>query len=74
MQHRPTAILSADVVGYSGLMEADETGTLEPVFDKFARGLGAMSWLKIVPDLDGLREHPRFKAIMAAAAARPATH
>src|SRR6478609_634858 len=29
MQRRLAAILSADVVGYSGLMEADETGTLE---------------------------------------------
>src|SRR5476649_524414 len=29
MQRKLTAILSADVAGYSGLMEADETGTLE---------------------------------------------
>jgi TolB-like protein/class 3 adenylate cyclase len=29
MQRKLTAILSADVVGYSGLMEVDETGTLE---------------------------------------------
>ena len=29
MQRKLTAILSADVVGYSGLIEADETGTLE---------------------------------------------
>ena len=29
MQRRLTAILSADVAGYSGLMEANETGTLE---------------------------------------------
>ena len=29
MQRKSTAILSADVVGYSGMMEADETGTLE---------------------------------------------
>ena len=29
MQRKLAAILSADVVGYSGLMEADETGTLE---------------------------------------------
>ena len=28
MQRKLTAILSADVVGYSGLMEADEAGTL----------------------------------------------
>ena len=29
MQRKLTAILSADVAGYSGLMEADEAGTLE---------------------------------------------
>ena len=29
MRRRLTAILSADVAGYSGLMEADEAGTLE---------------------------------------------
>lgn len=29
MQRRLAAILSADIVGYSGLMEADEAGTLE---------------------------------------------
>ena len=29
MQRKLTAILSADVVGYSGLMERDEAGTLE---------------------------------------------
>ncbi len=29
MQRKLTVILSADVVGYGGLMEADETGTLE---------------------------------------------
>ncbi len=29
MQRKLTAILSTDVVGYSGLMEADETGTME---------------------------------------------
>ena len=28
MQRKLTAILSADVVGFSGLMEADEAGTL----------------------------------------------
>jgi class 3 adenylate cyclase len=43
MQRKLTAILSADVVGYGGLMEADETGTMEGlkanrsrIFDTFA--------------------------------------
>ena len=29
MQRKLTTILSADVVGYSGMIEADEAGTLE---------------------------------------------
>jgi len=47
---------------------------LEPVFESFATGRGAISWLSIEPDLDSLREHPRFKAMMAAAQARIAAH
>ncbi len=31
MERRLAAILSADVVGYSRLMEADEAGTLEAI-------------------------------------------
>jgi adenylate cyclase len=37
MQRKLTAILSADVVGYSGLMEADEAGTLERLKTNRAR-------------------------------------
>ena len=37
MQRKLTAILSADVVGYSGLMEADESGTLERLKTNRAR-------------------------------------
>jgi len=37
MQRKLTAILSADVVGYSGLMEADEAGTLQKLKDNRAR-------------------------------------
>ena len=37
MQRRLTAILSADVAGYSGLMEADEAGTLERLKDNRIR-------------------------------------
>ncbi|HVN34070.1 MAG TPA: adenylate/guanylate cyclase domain-containing protein [Casimicrobiaceae bacterium] len=37
MQRRLTAILSADVAGYSGLMEADETSTLERLKDNRRR-------------------------------------
>jgi hypothetical protein len=38
MQRKLTAILSADVAGYSGLMEADETGTLERLSQLGAAG------------------------------------
>ncbi|HEY0301680.1 MAG TPA: adenylate/guanylate cyclase domain-containing protein, partial [Rhizomicrobium sp.] len=37
MQRKLTAILSADVVGYSGLMEADEAGTLTRLKDNRGR-------------------------------------
>jgi adenylate cyclase len=37
MQRRLTAILSADVAGYSGLMEADEAGTLERLKENRSR-------------------------------------
>jgi adenylate cyclase len=37
MQRKLTAILSADVAGYSGLMEADEAGTLERLKQNRAR-------------------------------------
>ena len=37
MQRRLTAILSADVAGYSGLMEIDEAGTLERLKDNRSR-------------------------------------
>jgi adenylate cyclase len=47
MQRRLTAILSADVAGYSGLMEVDEAGTLERlkvnrsrIFDPFVAAQG----------------------------------
>src|ERR1017187_3844755 len=54
MQRKLTAILSADVVGYGGLIEADELGTLEPlkanrslIFDPPSRpmaGVYSSSW------------------------------
>jgi adenylate cyclase len=55
----------------SGLHDTDGAlDLLEPVFAVFATGLGAMSWIRIEPDFDGLREHPRFQAMLAAAEAR----
>ena len=41
---------------------------LEPVFEKWR--IEAVNWSKTDPDLDLIRDHPRFKAILAAAEAR----
>jgi adenylate cyclase len=41
---------------------------LEPLF--VSMRLEVMHWVKTDPDLDAIRDHPRFKAIMAAAEAR----
>ena len=113
MQRKLTVILSADVAGYSGMMETDDAGTLavlktnrstifdpcvldpdnlnmrynmacalvtdlheleaalnllEPGFQRWQ--LDAVTWMKTDPDLDAVREHPRFKAMVAAAEAR----
>ncbi len=44
---------------------------LAPAFEKM--GTGLINHAKIDPDLDPLREHPRFKAMLAAAEARVAS-
>jgi len=41
---------------------------LEPLFEKVR--IEAVNWAKADPDLDAIRDHPRFKAMMAAAEAR----
>jgi adenylate cyclase len=41
---------------------------LEPAFQRLQ--LDAVTWMTTDPDLDPLREHPRFKAMVAAAEAR----
>jgi adenylate cyclase len=43
---------------------------LEPVFEKFTAGAGALSWVKIEPDFDSIRAHPRFMAMLATAETR----
>ena len=45
---------------------------LEPAFEKLR--LEAVNSAKTDPDLDLIREHPRFKAMVAAAEARLAAH
>ncbi len=44
---------------------------LGPVFETLAAGF--LDHTKVDPDLDPLREHPRFKAMVAAAEMRVAT-
>jgi class 3 adenylate cyclase len=44
MERRLAAILAADVVGYSRLMEADESGTLAALIDR--RKLSWSPWLR----------------------------
>ena len=41
---------------------------LEPAFEKLR--IEAVNWAKTDPDLDPIRDHPRFKAMLAAADAR----
>ena len=41
---------------------------LGPVFERDAAE--TVNWAKVDPDLDALRDHPRFKAMMAKADAR----
>jgi len=43
MQRKLTVIFSADVVGYSGLMERDEAGTLERLKEN-RKTLGGRGW------------------------------
>ena len=56
MERRLTAILAADVVGYSRLMGANESGTVT------ARMEGSSSLP--TSDLDPLRTHPRYQKIL----------
>jgi len=41
---------------------------LGPVFEKVR--LDSVNWFKVDPDLDLIRDHPRFKAMLGAAEAR----
>jgi adenylate cyclase len=42
---------------------------LVPAFEKSLR-IEFLNWAKVDPDLDLIRDHPRFKAMIATAAAR----
>ena len=51
MQRKLTAILSADVVGYSSLMEADETGTLARLKGNRSLTYSATGWFAPITTL-----------------------
>lgn len=85
MQRKLTVIVSADVVSYPALMERDEhydlvctylqwrefdtaLDLLERVLEKMA--IEGVNWMKADADVDPVRDHPRFKAIVARAEAR----
>ena len=55
--------LVADLHDFDGALDL-----LEPAFEKLR--IEAVNWAKTDPDLDLIRDHPRFKAMLAAAEAR----
>lgn len=60
----------ADVILARAVLEEDDQA-LAGLEDLAARGLGfTTGWLVVEPSFDGLRDHPRFQAIMAQRAAR----
>jgi hypothetical protein len=60
-QRRLAAILAADVVGYSRLMEADEEGTLHRLQGAIQEGNGNWGWKDIVTSVRLVRTetHPK---------------
>ena len=89
LQRRLAAILAADVVGFSGLMERDEAGTLEALKSRRAQILDALvashqgRVFKLLGDgvliefasaVDAVQCAIRLQAAMVAAHSRPATH
>lgn len=71
MQRRLTAILSADLAAYTGthveLREFEAAlDLLGPAFEKNVP-IEFLNCAKTDPDLDLIRDHPRFKTLLAAA-------
>ena len=63
MKYNFACMLVLDLNDYEAALDL-----LEPVFAKLR--LEVMHWVKTDPDLDAIRDHPRFKAMLAAAEAR----
>ena len=66
MQYNFACMLVLDLHEYEAALEL-----LEPLFAKLRTEV--MHWVKTDPDLDAIRDHPRFKAMLAAAEARLST-
>jgi adenylate cyclase len=63
MQYNFACALVADLHDYDAALDL-----LEPMLEKVR--MDSVNWTKIDPDLDAIRDHPRFKAMRAAAEAR----
>jgi adenylate cyclase len=63
MQYNFACALVADLHEYGAALDL-----LEPMLAKVR--MDSVNWMKIDPDLDPIRDHPRFKAMLAAAEAR----
>jgi len=66
MKYNFACMLVLDLHEYDAALDL-----LEPLFVKLRTEV--MNWVKTDPDLDAIRDHPRFKAMLAAAEARLAT-
>jgi adenylate cyclase len=66
MKYNFACMLVLDLQEYEAALDM-----LEPLFAKLRTEV--MNWVKTDPDLDAVRDHPRFKAMLAAAEARLAT-
>jgi len=66
MKYNFACMLVLDLHEYDAALDL-----LEPLFARLRTEV--MNWVKTDPDLDAVRDHPRFKAMLAAAEARLAT-
>ncbi len=66
MKYNFACMLVLDLHEYDAALDL-----LEPLFARLRTEV--MNWVKTDPDLDAIRDHPRFKAMLAAAEARLAT-
>ena len=63
MKYNFACMLVTDLHDYEGALDL-----LDPLFDRMRADV--MHWVKTDPDLDPVRDHPRFKAMLSAAETR----